>query len=65
MSPLDLPGAPLKPPPSKKSIKCPRCNTVHRGEAVVKALRERAIKDITFKCKNCGYLMKLKKKLKQ
>lgn len=62
MSPLDLPGKPLRPPGSKKTIKCPRCNRIHTGPMVIKALKQRASKDIVVKCKNCGHTIKLKKR---
>lgn len=62
MSPLDLPGAPLPSSSSKKTVKCPRCNTVNRGGKIENALKDRASKDVEIKCYHCGYIIKLKKK---
>ena len=59
--PLDLPGTPLKPPGSNKTIKCPRCNRIHSGPTVVEALKLRMTKNIVVTCKNCGYKIYLKK----
>ena len=61
MSPVDLPGAPIEPPESNKTIKCPRCNKIHVGATVAQILKVRAIKDIRVKCKNCGRIIYLKK----
>lgn len=61
MSPVDLPGDPIEPPDSKKTIKCPSCNKVHHGASVTLALKLRAVRDIQVKCKSCGYTILLKK----
>lgn len=59
--PLDLPGAPLGTPNSKKTIRCPRCNHIIRGGQIEAALKGLFTKEITIRCKNCNYPIKLNK----